>query len=200
MSSVNNDVDDALALHFRSCTLFQNPKYQSNQPNIHSEQPMTEAQVSPTQIYPVLNFAPDAAAKKSHLLPDGSPQSQSEEGVEAATTIHWNSPSTRRRQYEKMDKAHSGVRGLVRKVFPNCCLPGPPPPKFYDDKKSDTGSVRRFRMDLPDDDEDDEDLKADSEKMTALSHNENTMRVTTKSKAVTPSTHSKPRRRWGCFE
>jgi len=199
VSSVNRDVDDVLALHFRSCTLFQNPPYQSGQSSAtRSQQRVADGQVSPTQIYPVLNFAPEAAAVHSHPLQEADPQPESEKATGTSTEIHWTSPSTRRRQYEKMDKAHSGLRGVMRKVFPKCCVPGPAPPKFYDENKSDSGSVRRFRLDLPDD-EDEDDLKGDNEKMITLSSEESPRRATSRSKAATAAANTKPRRRWSCF-
>lgn len=69
-----------------------------------------------------------------------------------AANIDWTLPSTRRREYEKIDKARSGFRGLLRHVTPrflwkNCRV------GFHDDSKgSDAGTVRRFRMDVSDGD------------------------------------------------
>lgn len=76
--------------------------------------------------------------------------------------MHWMSPSTRKTQYEKIDRAHSGFRGFVRRLVPRC-VSGPAPQRFYEDEKSDVGSVRRYRMDLSDDEEDeDADAKSTS--------------------------------------
>ena len=73
-----------------------------------------------------------------------------------ATVIDWTSPSTRRREYEEIDKSCRGVRGLWRRFAPrwvrsNSRL------KFYDsDDGSDAGSVRRYRLNLPEPEHDDE--------------------------------------------
>ena len=67
--------------------------------------------------------------------------------------IHWTSPSTRRREYAAIDASHRGLRGLVRRLAPALCF-GSSRQQFYDEKKkdtSDTCSVRRYRLDLPDD-------------------------------------------------
>lgn len=65
------------------------------------------------------------------------------------TTMHWMSPSTRKRQYEKIDRANSGLGGMLRRFVPRC-VSGPGPQRFYEEEKSDAGSVRRYRMDLSD--------------------------------------------------
>jgi hypothetical protein len=72
------------------------------------------------------------------------------------TIIEWTSPSTRRREYEEIDRATSGVRGFWRRVAPRWCQFGNNSrvPFFEEGKNGKAnyeGSVRRFRMDLPDD-------------------------------------------------
>ena len=69
-----------------------------------------------------------------------------------AANIDWTLPSTRRREYEKIDKARSGLRGLIRRVTPRI-LQKNGRVGFHDEGKgSDAGSVRRFRMDVGDED------------------------------------------------
>lgn len=69
-----------------------------------------------------------------------------------AANIDWTLPSTRRREYEKIDKARSGFRGLIRRVTPRI-LRKNGRDGFHDDEKgSDAGTVRRFRMDVADGD------------------------------------------------
>lgn len=74
-----------------------------------------------------------------------------------ATVIDWTSQSTRRREYEKIDRASRGVRGLWRRVAPQWCQSKNERMPFFDPGKSGKacreGSVRRFRMDLPDEQE-----------------------------------------------
>ncbi|KAF2083178.1 hypothetical protein K490DRAFT_60715 [Saccharata proteae CBS 121410] len=72
-----------------------------------------------------------------------------------ATVMHWTSPSTRRREYAEIDKSTTGIRGFVRKLLPRRLAPAAMSRQsFYDpekdDDESDAGSVRRYRLDLPD--------------------------------------------------
>ena len=70
-----------------------------------------------------------------------------------ATVMEWTSPSTRRQEYEKIDRASRGMRGLWRRVAPRWCQPDTRTPFFEEGRTSREGSVRRFRMDLPDEDQ-----------------------------------------------
>lgn len=71
-----------------------------------------------------------------------------------AANIDWTLPSTRRREYEKIDKARSGLRGLIRRVTPRILRKNGRVGFHADDdgKGSDVGTVRRFRMDVADGD------------------------------------------------
>ncbi|CAI7640258.1 unnamed protein product [Penicillium glandicola] len=81
-----------------------------------------------------------------------------------ATVMEWTSPDTRRREYEKIDRASSGVRGLWRRVAPRCFQSRDSRTPFFEEGKPEReGSVRRFRMDLPED----EEPEADSRKPQA---------------------------------
>ncbi|KLJ06078.1 hypothetical protein EMPG_10522 [Blastomyces silverae] len=75
-----------------------------------------------------------------------------------ATVIDWTSPSTRRREYEEIDRSTRGVRGMWRKIAPSWCQPGGNRMPFFEEGKGGKemyeGSVRRFRMDVPDGDHD----------------------------------------------
>jgi hypothetical protein len=73
-----------------------------------------------------------------------------------ATVMEWTSPSTRRAEYEKIDRASRGVRGLWRRVAPRWCQSRDSRTPFFEEgKNAREGSVRRFRMDLPDEEESD---------------------------------------------
>jgi hypothetical protein len=63
-----------------------------------------------------------------------------------ATTTHWISPSTRKRDYKRIDRQNTGLRGLVRRAVPRCV--SGPPERFYEKDQSDAGSVRRYRLDV----------------------------------------------------
>ncbi|KAH8598785.1 hypothetical protein B0O99DRAFT_505263 [Bisporella sp. PMI_857] len=84
------------------------------------------------------------------------PAPQSDPIVEAApppppaTCHYWTSDSTRRLEYAAIDAASKGVRGFFIKLVPDCILPpSSRRTKFHDDADSDAGSVRRYRLDLP---------------------------------------------------
>lgn len=92
---------------------------------------------------------------RSHTLPSG-PASERIHSPSAssmhipATVMEWTSDTTRRREYEKIDRSTRGVRGLWRRVAPRWCHRDSRAPFFEEGKTSREGSVRRFRMDLPD--------------------------------------------------
>ncbi|KAL1977288.1 hypothetical protein VTN31DRAFT_147 [Thermomyces dupontii] len=89
-----------------------------------------------------------------HSEPDPTTTTASEEKpylFVPATVIDWTSPSTRRREYEKIDRSNRGLRGLWRRIAPPCFRPSYSRTPFFEEGKSNhEGSVRRFRMDLPD--------------------------------------------------
>lgn len=65
------------------------------------------------------------------------------------TTHYWTSDSTRRLEYAAMDAAGRGVKGWMRKhLVPDCLVPQDSKHVSFDD---DTGSVRRYRLQLEDD-------------------------------------------------
>ncbi|KAL1861075.1 hypothetical protein Plec18170_001590 [Paecilomyces lecythidis] len=71
-----------------------------------------------------------------------------------ATVIDWTTPSTRKREYEKIDRSTRGIRGLWRRFAPRWCQAGSKRVPFYEvgkhGKPNYEGSVRRFRLDVPD--------------------------------------------------
>ncbi|KAG0649628.1 hypothetical protein D0Z07_3668 [Hyphodiscus hymeniophilus] len=68
-----------------------------------------------------------------------------------ATCQYWTSDSTRRLEYAAIDAASQGVRGFFIKLVPDCILPpSSRRTRFHcDDEGSDAGSVRRYRLALP---------------------------------------------------
>ncbi|OAP57188.1 hypothetical protein AYL99_07926 [Fonsecaea erecta] len=70
-----------------------------------------------------------------------------------STVISWTSNATRRVEYEKIDRAHSGVRGFLRRVLPRCLRTKDARKGFFTGE-CDGDSVRRFRLDVSDDDSD----------------------------------------------
>lgn len=192
--TTNRDIDDVLALHFRSCSLFQNSAYSTGLPspslsghgsdhaNIRS--PLDRAISAP---------APHTTANESNVITKVVLE-EDEKNISnigrADTTMHWISPDTRRREYEMIDRANSGIRGLVRRIMPRS-ISGPSP-RFYEDDKSDMGSVRRYRMDVSDD----EDVVEQEKDTSPLRHQSRKLELS-KPRSTTMTT--KAPKRWGCF-
>ncbi|KAK8236975.1 hypothetical protein HDK77DRAFT_304811 [Phyllosticta capitalensis] len=190
----SQDLDQVLALHTRSCSLFQTCSTPSSAPqspglrstarysaeiprfNIDSAIPKHLSRTSLQQsITPELSSnrsAPSPATSNfsSHsgtysptqqaFLPDDEDQHEPSTPAIPATTMHWTSPSTRRREYAEIDRSTRGLRGLVRRLTPKCFTTRHLQP-FYDEKKAargddDAASVRRYRIDLPDEEEEHE--------------------------------------------
>jgi len=73
-----------------------------------------------------------------------------EDSFVPATTTYWTSTETRRQEYARIDKANKGMRGLFRKIIPKFARTTSES-RFFDEKDgSDTCSVRRYRLDLDD--------------------------------------------------
>ncbi|CDM27007.1 hypothetical protein DTO013E5_4200 [Penicillium roqueforti] len=96
---------------------------------------------------------------RSNTLPSSHHRSPSSSSIHVpATVMEWTSPDTRRREYEKIDRASSGVRGLWRRVAPRCFQSRDSRTPFFEEGKTEReGSVRRFRMDIPEDEEPESD-------------------------------------------
>ncbi|KAJ5155281.1 hypothetical protein N7492_008084 [Penicillium capsulatum] len=95
---------------------------------------------------------------RSHTMPTGAvshAHGRSSSSIHVPTTVmEWTSPSTRRQEYEKIDRASRGVRGLWRRVAPRWCQASDTRTPFFEEgRTSREGSVRRFRMDLPDEED-----------------------------------------------
>ncbi|KAH6643694.1 hypothetical protein C7974DRAFT_3315 [Boeremia exigua] len=140
-SPASQDVDDVLALHFRSCSLFSNPSYQANSalpsPTLSHQDNLGFPGAAP-------RFSMDEMAMVEEHV--SLHEAESARLPVPATTTHWISPSTRKRDYERIDKQNNGLRGLVRRVVPRCV--SSPPERFYEKDQSDAGSVRRYRLDV----------------------------------------------------
>lgn len=77
---------------------------------------------------------------------------EKEEGTASytpATIIDWTSPSTRRREYDEIDRSCQGIRGLWRRLAPRWCRRNSRLIFYNSDNDSDAGSVRRYRLDIP---------------------------------------------------
>lgn len=167
--------ENLLALHRESCRLFQGPDAHSSRPATMSRAHTTgttirslstaSSEIGSPPVSPGL-YAHSSTSERSFDGPNSiyhAPDTvRPEHGLASrkepsATVIDWTSQSTRRREYEKIDRASRGVRGLWRRVAPQWCQSKNERMPFFDPGKSGKacrdGSVRRFRMDLPDDHE-----------------------------------------------
>lgn len=157
-----------LALHRESCRLFEDSQperstIQKNDPRRythHKSQSSTDKESSSLFASSHLtspfdsNHAPEAphflaSRDRANTMPTINPSTSS---VQAPPTVmEWTSADTRRREYEKIDRASSGLRGLWRRVAPRCFKPRDARTPFFEEGKPErAGSVRRFRMDIPD--------------------------------------------------
>lgn len=140
-AATGQDIDDVLALHFRSCSLFTNPSYQSA-----SRLPSPTLSPRAGLTYPIgpsRYSIDDMRANQAPVLPEDGEDSIAVVD-KTNTTMHWTSPCSRKREYERIDRANSGLRGLFRKALPRS-ISGPQE-KFYEKDQSDAGSVRRYRL------------------------------------------------------
>ncbi|KAH8425574.1 uncharacterized protein LDX57_003324 [Aspergillus melleus] len=165
-----------LALHRESCRLFQNNgRVRDSEGSAPSPSSSTATMPTPPRtvraysdlstppLSPILNSM-TSTSQRPHFPPplricsaftpsDSDPISPIPIHP-SATVIDWTSPSTRRREYKKIDRASSGVRGFWRRVAPRWArFGGDDRTPFFEEKDGKgnyDGSVRRFRMDLPD--------------------------------------------------
>jgi len=72
-----------------------------------------------------------------------------------APPIDWTLPSTRQKAYEALERDRRGLRGLWKKIIPRLCCRNQRA-GFFDGEKegkgSDASSIRRYRLDLRNDD------------------------------------------------
>lgn len=162
--------ESLLALHRESCRLFQVPDQEvlpaqpiSTKMSVQHISSAVSSNVGSPPLSPGL-YAQSSISDRSldhgrpsTIYPISAEPPCKEPSNTVNTVIDWTSPSTRRREYAKIDRASHGVRGLWRKVAPRWCRFGNDRMPFFEPDKHGKanyeGSVRRFRMDLPDEPE-----------------------------------------------
>ena len=161
ISTLNNSTTeqrqgDLLALHFQSCQLFQDagdpPAAGLDATEPTDPQTGSSKQKQPPPSLPFM--VPTTEEKQPYVSertdPSG-PATSSSVRISDEMAIDWMTPSTRRREYEQIDRANRGFR----RWRPRCCRGRDTRTPFFEEKGGRgnyEGSVRRFRMDLPDDD------------------------------------------------
>jgi len=70
-------------------------------------------------------------------------------------------------EYAAIDAASQGIRGFVNKLIPECMLSKDFKQRRFcnGDEGSDAGSVRRYRLDLPTEQEEDNNNRKNGERM-----------------------------------
>ncbi|CAG8011414.1 unnamed protein product [Penicillium nalgiovense] len=174
-SSIQDKRESLLALHRESCRLFQgnasNRSSTETRPSLHrtASDKGNSAPSSPIiPSYSGFRFETESTLPsstspphfitprdRSNTLPSRHHHSPSSSSIHVpATVMEWTSPDTRRREYEKIDRASRGVRGLWHRVAPRCFQSRDSRTPFFEEGKTEReGSVRRFRMDIPEDEE-----------------------------------------------
>ncbi|KAL5328313.1 hypothetical protein ACEPPN_001812 [Leptodophora sp. 'Broadleaf-Isolate-01'] len=129
-----------------------NPGSRPTLPSRHTT-PYTNHQTQQQQPYQFFQFPAltDASPPNTTSTPSSN-QPTTIPHPPPPTIQYWTSDSTRRLEYAAIDAASKGVRGFFIKLLPDCILPqSSRRTKFHcdDDAESDCGSVRRYRLVLP---------------------------------------------------
>lgn len=87
--------------------------------------------------------------------------------VSGSTVIDWKTNESRRREYEEADRRRKGLWGWLRtRVRSLCCVRDQS--EFWDNGKGDGGSVRRYRLVLPEEREKNDDVKLEQSSFAAV--------------------------------
>jgi hypothetical protein len=112
----------------------------AQRPQMRARHTIPDAQAGPHQFFHFPTLHDRALNPEPEALPPPPP----------ATVHYWTSDSTRRLEYAAIDAANRGVRGFFIRLVPDCVLSeAARRTKFHDDDDSDAGSVRRYRLVLP---------------------------------------------------
>ena len=142
--------EDPVALYQRSKSLFESKNvldYRNHSTTL-SDEALASWSVQPFSSIssaPVDDFAFGLLTDEK----ENSPEVHEYSSPMPATTIDWTLPSTRRREYRKIESCCRGIPGLWRRFAPRF-LQGNRRLSFYNNEKDDdAGSVRRYRIGLP---------------------------------------------------
>ncbi|OOF92394.1 hypothetical protein ASPCADRAFT_210260 [Aspergillus carbonarius ITEM 5010] len=166
--------EDLIALHRESCRLFQEDGLSKPSPRVSRPPSSSNPRTPPRPLRSSSNASSPPTLRTQLSISTYQEQNGQDESLRpplrastfsayeptchspvtpTMTVIDWTSPSTRRREYEKIDRASSGVRGFWRRVAPRWCQFGDNRTPFFEEGKDGKGnyegSVRRFRMDIP---------------------------------------------------
>lgn len=142
------NIEAAIALHERSCALFRTTStatYPSSHPPIANGR--NSYHEEPGAQYDSIS-SPETLAEDLSII-DEKFTLDAEADTPSATEIRWTSDETRRREYAEIDRAHSGIKGLFRRMFPKIAAKSNRSRFYSEDDGSDAESIRRYRLDVP---------------------------------------------------
>jgi hypothetical protein len=129
----------------------RNSTSSGRRPSLHMRHTSPYQQTVHAPAYQFFQFPTlsDPQPENDAAVPDAPPP---------ATVQYWTSDSTRRLEYAAIDAASRGMRGFFMKLMPDCILPtSSRRTRFHEtDADSDLGSVRRYRLALPEEKANDE--------------------------------------------
>lgn len=147
-------VEDPILLYQRSKSLFESPH--NGLDYLNRSETLSQEQLTPS-----LPYLPRASTTPAEDISQGLLANEEDDSSIAhqysnhvpATIIDWTLPSTRRREYRKIESSSRGIPGLWRRFAPRFLQRNRRLSFYEDEKDDDTGSVRRYRVDLPGEDE-----------------------------------------------
>ena len=155
MSTYSRPVGDPILLYQRSKSLFESPENALdfyNPPVTLPQEKLTSQSLPP--LPPSSAIPADDLARGLQVHEENSPNGLQYSNHVPATIIDWTLPSTRRLEYRKIESCCRGLPGLWRRFAP-AFLQRNRRLTFYGEEKDndDTSSIRRYRLDLPEDED-----------------------------------------------
>ena len=154
-SAYARPIKDPTVLYHRSKILFESPQSALNYHN-HSATLPREDPTSPrlpSRARSSITRAEDVTAGLPADEEGNFPNAKQHSNHMAATVMDWTLPSTRLREYRKIESSCRGIPGLWRRFGPRC-LQRNRRLSFYDHASDDdAGSVRRYKLQLPEGDD-----------------------------------------------
>lgn len=157
---------DSISLHNRGCKLFSSideilalnrqtppPRYSeaTSRPNPRQSSEVVDTGTLEKASTPIVDVSSTSELPRYSVPSSRRDSGYSESGTTATrtsynTVILWTSHETRRLEYEKIDRAHTGWRGFLNKIMPRSWRRGR---RDFFRGEGDEDSVRRYRVSLP---------------------------------------------------
>jgi len=145
---------DAIAFHEQSCALFRNSSPISQYPTLSSlERAYSDGSSDAWHRAKETTYSTQVFSYEEVNLVDENLAIDQHHSAPPGTEIRWTSDETRRREYAEIDRANRGLRGLWRKILPGVARKSSQSRFYTEDDGSDGESIRRYRLDMPEDSE-----------------------------------------------